>query len=141
MTRSGIRRVLPFVSVLVFLGLLYDGWIFYSRWSERRQIEEKHTEKEAQDARDTLNRIGGTDLKILSFSAAPPVVRRAGKARICYSIVNAKTVRVDPPIGDVYPALSRCLDISPRKTTEYQLTAQDDAGHTVTESLVVQVKP
>lgn len=141
MSLAGLRRVLPYVSILIFVGVLYDAWIFYSRWSGSRQAEETRARKQAQAAEDTLKRIGGTDLKILNFGAIPLVVRRGGTAKICYSVINAKTLRVEPPIGDVYPALSRCLEISPQKTTEYKLIAGDDGGHTVTESLVIRVKP
>jgi hypothetical protein len=136
-----VRRVLPFVSIAVFLGLLYDGWIFYSRWNDSRQVEEKRAEKEAQAAQQTLDRIGGDELKILNFYARPAVIRRGHEANVCYSVVNAKSLRMDPPDGDVYPALSHCVQISPHKTTEYKLIAGDDAGHTVTQSLTVHVQP
>jgi hypothetical protein len=141
MAMAQIRRALPFLSVALFLGLLYDAWIFYSRWNNSRQVEQKRVEKEAQGARQTLNLIGGEQLKILSFAAAPSVIHRGGKANVCYSVVNAKTLRMEPADGDVYPALSHCLQISPRKTTEYKLIAGDQAGHTVSESVTLYVKP
>lgn len=140
MVLAQVRRVLPFVTVAVFLALLYDGWVFYSRWNDTRQAEQERAEKEAQAARQTLNRIGGYQLKILNFSAAPAVIQPGGKANVCYSVVNAKTLRLEPPDGDVYPALSHCLEISPRKTTEYKLIAGDDAGHTVTQSFTLHVE-
>ncbi len=141
MVLAKIRRVLPFVSVAVFLALAYDGWVFYSRWDDTRRGEQKRTEKEARDARNTLDRIGGGGLKILSFSAAPTVIQRGRPADLCYSVVNAKTLRMEPPDGDVYPALSHCLQVFPRKTTEYKLTAEDGEGHTATESFTIRVKP
>jgi hypothetical protein len=141
MVSDRIRRALPFVSIAVFLALAYDGWVFYSRWDDTRRVEQKRTEKEARDARDTLDRIGGGELKILSFSAAPAVIQHGRPANLCYSVVNAKTLRMEPPDGDVYPALSHCLQISPRKTTQYKLTAEDGEGHTAMESFTIRVKP
>ena len=139
MALSGIRRALPFATIVVFLALLYDGWIFYSRWSAGRQVQEARAAKESQRAQQTLERIGGTDLKILNFFAEP--AGRPGALRLCYSVINAKTLRVEPPIGDVYPALSHCLPIAPRQTTAYKLIAGDGAGHQATQNLVVRVKP
>jgi hypothetical protein len=136
-----LRRALPYISVALFLGLLYDGWIFYSRWNDSQQAEQQRADKEAEAARRTLDRIGGNQLKILGFNAEPAATPHGRGFNICYSVLNAKTVRVEPPIGDVYPALSHCLQIAPRKTTEYKLTAEDDAGHTATQSLTVSVKP
>jgi hypothetical protein len=141
MALAQVRRALPFLTVAVLLGLLYDGWIFYSRWDDSRQAEQKRTQKEAQDARQTLDRIGGDQLKILNFYASPGLIQRGREANVCYSVVNAKTLRMEPPDGDVYPALSHCFQISPRKTTEYKLIAADDAGHTVTQNLTLEVKP
>ena len=77
----------------------------------------------------------------MSFSAAPAVIQRGRPADLCYSVVNAKTLRMEPPDGDVYPALSHCLQVFPRKTTEYKLTAEDGEGHTATESFTIRVKP
>ena len=141
MALAQIRRLLPFASVAFCLGLFYDGWIFYSRLSDARHAEQKRVDQEAQTVRQTLDRIGGTDLKILNFYAQPPVVHRGRKATVCYSVVNAKSVRVEPPIGDVYPALSHCIEIFPAKSTEYKLTAQDDAGHAVRQALTISVTP
>jgi hypothetical protein len=141
MALAQLRRALPFVSVAVFLALLYDAWVFYSRWEDTRRAEYRHAEKEAQDARQTLDRIGGNQLKIFSFSATAMMIHRGRKANLCYSVVNAKSLRIEPPVGDVYPALSHCLQISPLKTTEYKLIAEDGEGHTATESFVLRVEP
>jgi len=140
MALTQIRRALPFISAAVFVALLYDGWIFYTRWDDNRRAGQKRIEKEARDERQTLDRIG-TELKILNFYAEPPVIRHGREANVCYSVVFAKTLRMEPPAGDVYPALSHCLQISPPKTTEYTLIAGDGAGHTATRSLTLYVKP
>ena len=141
MALAQLRRVLPFISVALFLALLYDGWIFYSRWNDTRRAGQERVEKEARAARQTLDRIGGSQLKILNFYATPNLIQRGHQANACYSVVNAKTLRMEPPVGDVYPALSHCLQVAPRKTTEYKLFAEDGAGHTATESFTLYVKP
>ena len=131
------RRVLPFLSLAVLAVLLYDAWVFYSRRQASREAEQQRSEKEAADAKRTLELLG--HLKIQNFYVTPPVVERGKSTRLCYSVVDAKTVRVDPPVGDVYPALSHCVEISPKKDTEYTLIATDEAGHTVREKAAVKV--
>ncbi len=131
------RRVLPFLSLAVLAVLLYDAWVFYSRRHASHQAEQQRSEKEAADAKRTLELLG--HLKIQNFYVTPPVVERGKFTRLCYSVVDAKTVRVEPPVGDVYPALSHCVEISPLKDTEYTLTAADEAGHSVTEKVSVRV--
>ena len=47
---------------------------------------------------------------------------------MCYGVANAKTVSIDPPVEGVWPSVARCLNVSPRRTTVYTLTASDGAG-------------
>ena len=132
-----IRRVLPFLSLAVLAVVLYDVWVFYSRRQSAREVERQRAEKEAADARRTLDLIG--QLKILNLYAAPGAIPRGKSGRLCYSVVGAKSVRIEPEVPGVYPALSRCVEISPKQDTEYTLVAEDEAGHSVSQSVTVQV--
>ena len=136
-TTAQIRRVLPFVSIALFVVLAYDVWVFYSRWDRGRRVAEQRAEKEAADAKRTLELIG--QFKILNFYSVPGVVKRGKQANLCYSVVGAKTVRLEPAVKPLYPALSYCLQVSPQKDTEYRLIAEDGAGHTAAQSLVIKV--
>lgn len=133
------RRALPFLSIAVLIVLAYDAWVFYSRWDRVRQAERERADKEAAAARHTLDLLGGGDLKILNFYASPGVIRRGKEASICYSVVSAKKVRMEPEVEPLYPALSYCFKVSPRKDTEYKLFVEDGAGHTATASLAIKV--
>jgi hypothetical protein len=53
--------------------------------------------------------------------------------------VNAKSVRMEPPVEGVSPALSRCVEIRPQGETQYTLTAEGADGQVVTQSAVVRV--
>jgi hypothetical protein len=48
---------------------------------------------------------------------------------------------MDPPIAGLYPTLSKCVEVRPRKETRYTLTAEDAAGRTVSKSIVLPVRP
>ncbi len=84
--------------------------------------------------------VGGGDLKIVSFYALPDTIARGAQTSICYSVTGAKTVRLEPPIQTVWPALTRCFAASLRKDTELKLSAEDGVGHTVSQSIAVKVR-
>ncbi len=67
---------LPYLTVAVLIAVVYDGWIFYARWSGAREAQKAEALKQVQDARRTLELLGGDSLKILDFYASPPVIRR-----------------------------------------------------------------
>jgi hypothetical protein len=107
-----LRKALPFLLVGIVIAAAYDGWVFYSRW-----------------------------LKILNFYASPGSIRRGEKANVCYGVFGAKSVRIDPPVEELHPAVAHCLQVSPAKTTEYKLVAEDGAGHSAIQAFVLQVAP
>ena len=131
---------MPILGLLIVAALVYDGGIFYSRWNGRRQAEQARAQNEINQARKTIDAVGGGGLKIVSFYAAPGVIKRGANTNLCYGVTGAKTVRLEPAVDAVWPALTRCVQASPRKPTEYKLIAEDDAGHTVTETVAVQVR-
>ncbi len=136
-----IRRALPYLTVVLVIAIGYDAWIFYNRWSVARDAEKADALKEAQDAQHTLDVLGGDRLKILSFYANPPAIRRGGHSSLCYGVNEAEHVRIDPPVEQLSPSLSRCFAVSPSHDTDYKLTAEDRVGHAVTQSLTVKVAP
>ena len=136
-----LRRTLPYLTVAVVIGVAYDGWIFYSRWRDARDGEKAQATKQAQDARRLVDALGGDGLKILNFYASPPTFRLGQKALICYGVNAAASVRLDPPVEELHPAISHCFQVAPHRDTEYKLTVADYAGHTLTQSVAIQVLP
>lgn len=133
------RRFLPYLTVVVLIAALYDAWIFYSRWSSARSLEQETKRAEADRDRKTIEMLGGDQLKILNFYASPPSIRAGGQSLVCFGVNAAKNVRIEPPVEELHPAVSHCFDVSPRRDTEYTLIADDDAGHTVKQSLQIHV--
>ena len=133
-----LRRVLPYTFAALVVALLYAGWTFYSRWAEARRVDREEAARRLDFDQKTLNMIG-PDLKILTFYG-PPSIRAGMPALICYGVANAKSVRIEPGIESLAPSLGRCVNASPRQTTEYRLTAEDGAGHRVSQAIVVKVQ-
>lgn len=136
-----IRKMLPFTSVAVVIAILYVGWTFFSRWQEGRELREKAAQQRLEEARKTIEAYGNGRVKIMNFTISPGVVGRGEKAHLCYGVSNAKTVSIDPkPDEEVWPSLARCVEASPKTTTTYTITANDQAGHTEQQALTVQVQ-
>ena len=138
---SALRTIFKFSWIIVLVAALVVAGIFYARWQENRDIEEKAAAAKRAKARELVEDFGGNDFKILNFYAAPGAIRRGDEAALCYGVSNAKTVTLEPKGSeDVWPSLNRCLEVSPNKTTTYTLTASDAAGHKKTATLTLTVQ-
>jgi hypothetical protein len=49
-------------------------------------------------------------------------------------------VKIEPGVEPIKPALQHCLEVFPKKTTNYTLTASDDNGNTKSKSLTIRVR-
>jgi len=135
-----LRRIMPILGVLVLIGAAYDGWIFYGRWQSARDAERARADAEVERARKTMDLIGGGKFAIRNFYATPAEIRRGETATICYSVLGATTLRLEPPVAEVYPTFNHCLEASPRQTTEFTLTAGDAEGHQATAKFTLRVE-
>jgi hypothetical protein len=136
----GFRIYLVISSTAILAAAIYTGLTFYSRRQQNQAIlENAARQKRAEDQR-ALDMMGGDTFDILNFYASPGHIRRGDSARLCYGVSNAKSVTLDPKDANVYPALSNCESVSPRKTTTYTLTAVDAKGNNKTASLTLTVK-
>ena len=135
-----LRRALPFLTVTILAAAVYDGVIFYGRWRDGRDAAEQRQAKEVEDARRTIDSLGGGGLKILNFYSAPAILRRGETGRLCYGVYGATAVRIDPPVKELYPAIAHCFDVAPSKSTRYTLTAEDGKGNVAKEHLEVLVR-
>jgi len=52
---------------------------------------------------------------------------------------NALTVRIDPPVESLKPALTRCISVTPTETTTYILTAEGPDKKPVSQSVTVNM--
>jgi hypothetical protein len=143
-TKSVFKKPLLYSAVAFLSVLVYLGWIFFSRWQENRGIEQRAAERQAaaqqEQDRATVEQMGGKELAIQNFYGNPGVVHRGESVQLCYGVANAKVVTLVPQDNPVWPSYSRCVDVKPTKTTTYTLTAQDAAGHSVTQTLEIKVR-
>jgi len=130
---------MPLLAVATLCVVLYDGWIFYSRWRDRREGERQEKLAEAERARQTIDMLGGGTLRILNFYASPGEIKRGEPANICYGVYGAQSVRIEPLSEALHPAVSYCLKVSPAADTSYTLVAEDGKGHSVKQTFELRV--
>jgi hypothetical protein len=78
---------------------------------------------------------------ILSFTATPSAISAGGSSTLEWSVSGVDFATIDP-VGDVFANGS--IEVSPKKTTVYRLTATNEAGTataTVTVTLVTPAPP
>ena len=138
--RDGVlKRVVAYTWVAVGLAVLQLVWVFGSRYLENRKAEE---DRQAAIARKYQPYAGrGTAVRILTFYATPGVVPEGDRTLLCYGVENASSVRIEPPVEDLHPALSRCFWVKPERTTTYRLRAESADGTKASLSLTVRVEP
>jgi hypothetical protein len=144
-TRKSLFKNPSFYSRIVFvIAAFMVLWIFLSRWWQNRSFEYRAKQaaaaKQRADDRATLEQLGGKELAIQTFYATPGEIRRGQSVQLCYGVANAKTVKLEPQSNPVWPSYTRCVEVTPAKTTTYTLTIADDAGNTKSQSLAVTVR-
>ncbi len=142
--KSAFKNPFLYSWAALVIAALVVSWILAARWLENRGIEkhakEERTQKQQEQDRIALEQLGGKELAIQNFYAVPGFIRRGEAVQLCYGVANAKTVKLEPQSNPVWPSYSRCVDVTPTKSTTYTLTIADAAGNTRTQSLDVKVR-
>ena len=67
-------------------------------------------------------------------------VTEGANSVLCYGVINAKSVRMEPPVEGVRPSLNKCVEVAPSKETRYTLVAEGNDGQMISESFVLGVQ-
>ena len=92
-----------------------------------------------KDAASSKSELATPSVKITQFYANPPSVPRGEKSLLCYGVESAASVRMEPPVEKLSPALTRCFEVSPKEPTTYKLIAEGRNGGTAEQSITVDV--
>lgn len=79
--------------------------------------------------------------KIAHFYAGTGVLTKGEHAVVCYGVLNVRSVRIEPSVEQIKPALNRCFSVTPASTTTYTLFAEGTDGRNMTASFTIQVNP
>jgi hypothetical protein len=79
-------------------------------------------------------------VRILRFYASTGTLTPGETAQLCYSVENAKVIRISPFVERAYPSPGRCVEIQPEHTTHYTLQAEGFDGTTAVRSITLSVQ-
>ena len=138
-----LRNMWTVFGLLAAIVVGYTAFVFWSRWQENQDLAAKQRTAQAAAQRESAEKsvevLGGSEFKIISFYATPGKIQRGDSVDMCYGVSNAKSVKLDPPVANVWPSVDRCMQVSPKKTTTYTFTADDGKGNTKTAQLTIEV--
>ena len=114
------------------------GWVWLVRHDGRLRMEDATQARRGQKYEiPTDNGAVG----ITQFYARSAEVTAGDPNLICYGVRNATSVRIEPPVENLAPAVNRCFFVEPQQDTTYKLVAEGTDGGRVSESFRVRVKP
>ena len=139
--RSRLRAVLPYTTTALVIAILYVAWTFYSRYESSRKAQEAIDAQRAEARKQQVEQIYGSGgIKFTTFGADSGVLKRGESTELCYGVLNAKTVKLDPPVEPAKPTYYHCVQVTPKTTTTYTITAEDGKGNSKSESLTIRVR-
>jgi hypothetical protein len=142
-TKSVLKNPFVYTSLALLVVAIYVVWIFLSRHLADRAYQERIRSQQAEKQRASdqaaIKQLGGGELAIQMLYATPEI-GRGETAQVCFGVANAKSVTLEPQSNPVWPSHNLCVDVKPKKTTTYTLTATGADGKAVTQQVTVAVK-
>ncbi|HTU35565.1 MAG TPA: hypothetical protein VMF66_17305 [Candidatus Acidoferrum sp.] len=139
------HKILRYTWIAVVIAAIYAVAVLAYRWQQnsdyQARVKQQAAAAQREEDQQSLDTLGGTEFKIVSFYAMPGHIHRGDTVQLCYGVANAQSVTIQPDTGrQTWPSLTRCIEISPKKTTTYVLTAKNANGKTQTASLTINVQ-
>jgi hypothetical protein len=79
--------------------------------------------------------------QITELKADPSFIASGVTARLCYGVENATRLELNPRVEPILPASNNCIDVSPKETTVYTLTAYGADNKPETREVQLKVGP
>ena len=130
--------------LLLFFVAVFVSYVMLERYLSKRAFEDRMAREEAakrlEDDRHAIEQLGGSELAIRGLYLSPSTIHPGQSAQLCYDVANAKTVTLDPPVAEVWPSHSRCIDLKLKKSTTFTLTIADASGKSLSQSVQLKVQ-
>lgn len=131
---DSLRKLFILANVCAFFVLVYLVIGLWPRWFPPKP---KPKPVEWTSQMDWVDKRKG--VQIIAFYASPTLIEAGQHISLCYGVAQAKTIKIEPPAGEAWPTFMRCLDVAPRKTSTYTLTATGADGKQIQQTTQVQV--
>jgi hypothetical protein len=139
-----MKRIGIVLWIALGIGVADLGWTWLQRHAGNlrmeRTIRAKHN-RGGSAVGTSADGDSSTSVKITRFYATTGEMTDAEHNTVCYGVVNAKAVRLEPLVENLAPALTRCFWVEPRQDTTYKLIAEGLDGSQDSASFQVRVKP
>lgn len=132
MQSSLAQRLTVGLSVVAVLAFLRLGWHYWQRAHPAPEPAARARVAGIPKELDTL------ELKILNFYIPEQPVR-GQPFSLCYGVINATSVQLEPPLAETPAVLSRCVQVTLGKETELTLHAYGRNGEEAAASFIVGV--
>ena len=140
-SESALPKLLAITTVLLIIVAAYVGWTMYSRHQASKEAADAIQAKKDQQEKQVVDTVyGAGEVRFTQFYADPITIHRGEKSNLCFGVVNAKSLSIDPPIEQLHPSYTHCTQVSPAKETTYTLTAEDAKGGKHTATLTIHVR-
>ena len=135
-----MRKSMTVTCITATAVAIYLGWVFYVRWKSNQELIQR-LKAPIEERNQAMAKAYSGGMKIAAFYAVPPSIRRGETARLCYSVISAENIHIEPPPAeDVWPSRSRCVTVAPQTDTTYKIIAKDSEGNTKTAALTIMVR-
>jgi hypothetical protein len=133
-----MRRIAIVTGAVTAIAFANLAWVWLARHDSNLRLERR---LDARRHTALLNSSSASRVKITQFYATSAEITDNDHATICYGVEDARSVRLEPAVATLSPALTRCFWVEPRQDTTYRLTAEGDAGDADQSSFRLRVKP
>lgn len=142
--KSPLKNPYLYSGLLIFFVVVTVLYVMVDRYLSRRAFEERTAREQAakrlEDDRVAIQQLGGSELSIRGLYVSPAAIHPGQPAQICYDVSNAKTISLDPPVGEVWPSHNRCIDLKLKKSTTFTLSIADSTGKSISQSVELKVQ-
>lgn len=136
-----LKKVLPYTTVLLVIAIVYVAYTFYARRQADANAQAEIAAKQQEARKRTVDAVfGNGEIKFTGMSLDATSVKRGESAQLCFGVENAVNVKIDPPVEQLKPTYQHCIQVTPKRTTTYTITADDGKGHSKSQSLELKVR-
>ena len=134
-----MKRTSITIWITLGIGTAYLGWVWVARHNADLRMA-RTLQARNDPGRGAGHDDSGTAVRITQFYAITGEMTDADRNTICYGVANAKTVRMEPPVENLWPTATRCFWVEPRQDTTYKLIAEGFDGSQTSVSFEVHVR-
>jgi hypothetical protein len=134
-----MRRIGVLLRLVLAVVLAQLAWTWVQRHDSDLRLRRLLAGRHARPAESRGS--SGTAARIVQFYAREAEIVEGERDLVCYGVENARSVKLDPPVETVEPALVRCFFVEPKWDTSYTLFAEGSDGSRDEATFAIRVRP